>query len=163
MILRRAVIPNLVCICHIVPVGWCYLKEYIVCNLYSNHSSFKAIDTHDNNKSRVHIQHKDTTEEHRTLGVMETITGDEKVNLQYLQQKSIQFSTLIFGGHLNQTQVRVVYSSIYMPSMLYILAACNHDNDQLLQIQRQAVYHSLAAMGYEIRKDFSTSYGVWPE
>lgn len=107
-----------------------------------------AIHDPDSNQD-IPLQVKDITQDHKTLGVLKTMSGDEKTQLQALKEKSKKLATQTALGQLTRFQARRAYSSVYMPSMTYSLVATSLSEADLNVVQSKALQSYLPAMGYE--------------
>ena len=100
-------------------------------------------------KEQIFVDQKEVKEAHKTLGAWKTMMGCENKQILELRIKSDKFAAIVKSSNLSRKQARVSYSSIYVPSMAYCLAALNLPENKLDRIQCSAVDAFIPAMGYD--------------
>ena len=94
------------------------------------------------------ITHRDCHNSHKTLGVMEDLSGNNAGERERLQTKASKMAQLISAGSLTRSDASVLYRSVYLGSMGYSLPVTTFTEKELSKIQGAPVQALLSGMGY---------------
>jgi hypothetical protein len=145
--------------CFYYIVYWVYDKEGIpsMGDPKDIQSQIDIIDGETN--LTVNIESKSSYESHKTLGVMECPSGIYKDEFNRLLKKSKGFAQRLATTMISRQATRVLYQSMYLPSMAYSLAIGTFNIEQCNKIQGGTVQQFLALMGYNRNMPCSITYG----
>jgi hypothetical protein len=104
-------------------------------------------DTYTN--SLVHIEQKEVTEAHKTLGCYKCIVRNEEAEIHYLKTKSDAFANMIKNYGLTHKQAMLAYNLVYISSLKYGLPSTSLSYTQITKIHRYAVDKFISAMGMD--------------
>ena len=89
-----------------------------------------------NSEELVEIAQKEPTEAHKTLGCFKTISGCEREQIKYLQEKADKFSLQAKHSTMTRKQARFAYKCKYFSSMRYGLPSCSLEKSSIEKIQQ---------------------------
>jgi hypothetical protein len=110
------------------------------------HNSLQIQNTTDLTK----LTQKDPSDSHKTLGTYKCLYGKEHQHIQYLLDKSNDFSNKILNSSLNHRQARLAYNTCYIPGMTYSLTPVHLTETTLNYIQQKAITQFIRKSGYEM-------------
>ena len=108
---------------------------------------------------QVFIEQKDCGTPHKTLGVMETPSGDYKAEVKRLIEKSRAIAQRISSASINASEARTIYSSMYNPSITYSFAAGILSLKEAEKVQGAPIKALLTSMGYTPGMPHAIVYG----
>lgn len=108
-------------------------------------SEVKIVDSETGNI--VYIEQKDCNVAHKTLGAMENPSEEYREEVQRLVEKGRSIAQRIAAASLTQNEARILYRSMYMPSMSYSLPAGIMTLEESEKAQGAAIQALLSAMG----------------
>jgi Reverse transcriptase (RNA-dependent DNA polymerase) len=96
-----------------------------------------------------HLEQREISSSHRTLGAFKCIDGNEEDHKKFLYKKSEDMGHLALNGQLNKRQARLAYRSVYIPSMIYTLPAMSLNEEETNYIQQPAIQRFIRVIGFE--------------
>ena len=96
----------------------------------------------------VHIEQQDCDTPHKTLGAMETPSGDYKSEVKRLVDKGQSIAQRIASTSLTAEEARIIYRSMYLPSISYSFPAGILTLQEAEKVQGATIQALLAALGY---------------
>ena len=109
-------------------------------NLNTKDSSVHILDP--DSITPIAIAEREPNQAHKTLGVFKTLTGCEKVHLEYIKAKSDNLASLVKGSHMTREQAWTSYNMIYKPTIQYSLSACSFNADQIGSVHKRHSWRS---------------------
>ena len=97
---------------------------------------------------KVHIEQQDCDEPHKTLGAMETPSGCYKSEVKRLVEKGRSIAQRIASASLTASEARIIYRSMYIPSINYSFQAGILTLRDAEKVQGTTIQALLAAFGY---------------
>jgi hypothetical protein len=113
-------------------------------------SSNLQISLNKESKNPTFLEQKEVNISHKTLGTFKLIVGKETDHIEYLQTKSDELSKLTMSSQFNRRQSRRAFNSCYLPAMSYSLTAVNLLEDQINNIQKNAITTYIRKSGYDM-------------
>jgi hypothetical protein len=107
----------------------------------------------------IEIEIRQCTDSHKTLGVMETPTGDYKDEGERLLDKAIGFARKTSVIAVSRLEATTLYQSMVQPSMLYSTPAGTLTKQQAAHINSKLTQASLPSMGYNRNSPLEVVYG----
>ena len=98
--------------------------------------------------SDVHIEQKDCNEAHKTLGAMETPSGNYVPEVNRLVEKAQAIAQRISTATINRHEAHTIYRSMYLPSVNYSFPAGILSLKEAERVQGAPIQALLSAMGY---------------
>lgn len=111
-----------------------------------------------NNKTLT-IRQKEISDPHKTLGIMENMSGCEKAQVEYLKDKRDKFAAKVSYAKLSRHRASIAYRTMYVPSMTYGLPATNLTETDLNKIQSKTAQTCLSACRYKKTFPHAFVYG----
>jgi hypothetical protein len=94
------------------------------------------------------IEHKDCTEDHRTLGVMTGPQSTQKAEYKKLETKGSDLGRHVAASHMSRIHANLCYAYVYLGTMGYSLAVTHFTEKQLAKIQSKPIRALMSAMGF---------------
>jgi predicted RNase H-like HicB family nuclease len=145
--------------CFYYIVYWIYDEEGIATMVDPKKISNQIEILDSETKQLVNIESKPSNEPHKTLGVMECPSGLYKEEFNRLIKKARGFAQRLATTTITQQAARVLYQSMYIPSMSYSLTVGTFSIEQCVKIQGIATQQFLATMGYNRNTPSRIAYG----
>jgi hypothetical protein len=118
------------------------------------------IHIHENGKDQpTEIKHLDCDEAHRTLGVYNTITGNQKEQKKQTSQKSETITRAVGAAAFTRKQTKTAWNAIYIPGVTYPSVATYLEEKELVKIENKAIMVFLPKMGYNRTTARAIVYG----
>jgi hypothetical protein len=110
-------------------------------------------------KQQVMIKAESPYKSHKTLGAMESPSGDYSDEHLRLREKSNGKAIRIASAQLSIAEANRLYFSVYVPSMTYSLAVGTLPLDEAARVQSHAIRAILPAMGFNRNSPSSIVFG----
>ena len=105
------------------------------------------------------IESKPPHEAHKTLGVWNTMIGDDSAHIKTLVKCSANMAAIVGTSGMHPYQAEVAVRMIYTPAIGYSLPAVNIPAKTLNKIQNKAMESFIPAMGYNRKTPHAILYG----
>jgi hypothetical protein len=113
----------------------------------------------DIDRTFVNLKQIEVNKSHKTLGVYKCIYGKEIDHLRVLAGKNKEFIRKAWNSQINRRMARRAFNSHYVPSLLYSLAATNIMEDDINNIQQNAMTTFIRIQGYDMTFPRVVIYG----
>ena len=108
---------------------------------------------------QVFIDRKDCDETHKTLGAMETPSGDYKAEISRLMSKSRAMAQRISSSTVSRHEAMVIFRSMYLPSISYSFPVGILSLKDAERVQGAPIQSILSALGYNSNMPREIVYG----
>ena len=134
--------------CFFYMMYWVFNSEGEARLLSKNDTPSEVTITDSETGETVHITQQDCNVAHKTLGAMETPSGDYKPEVARLLAKSKSIAQKISTASINSSEARIIYRSMYIPSINYSFPAGILTLREAEQVQGSTIQALLSAMGF---------------